>query len=268
MNEKSKTILFYFKHLKKKDDKKECYSNKSNHYIQYIQYIHYIIRIQKLFRKRINNKSIYNDYLTKEEIMKIDNGINARAVWSKKIKKENCKITIQDFNKKCGNVFYEIATIKLDLSTHRQTTLYPEIKDEASWNVKKEFIYIITFNDYIIKIGGTGDGMKGRWSSYISGHCVSQRKNKKGKNYLGKMSVTNAYLYHTIENSLIINKNNIWKIYAWNLPISKFTMNILGQDTVIIAQTFHAYETICINKYKDITGTLPFLCDNCDPHYK
>jgi len=249
---------------KKSITKKLCFCNNLPFYEENIESI---IKIQKLWRDYIK-KSIFSNNLTDKEYEKIINGKHARKVWSKVIKKENNKITIQDYNKKCGNVFIKIAKIKLDLTNKRQSTLDVELVNKKLWELKKEFIYIITLNDYIMKIGGTRDGMKGRWSSYGCGYYVSQRKKKDGNPYLGKMSVTNAYLYHTIENSLIANKNNNWNIYVWDLPISKFTMNILGEDTIIIAQTYHAYETICIKKYKMFTGSLPLLSDNCDPNYK
>lgn len=259
------TLDIHCNQCNKSITEKRCFCDTLEYYNKNILSI---IKIQRIFTNKLNKIGIYSNNLTIEQIEKINNGKKARDVWSKKIKNENYKITVQEFNKECGCVFNEIATIKLDLTSKRQTTLTVEIVDKPLWEIKKEFIYLFTLNDYIMKIGGTRDGMKGRWSSYSCGYYVSQRKNKHGKNYPGKMSVTNAHLYHTIENSLINNKNNKWKIYVWNLPISKFDMNILGEDTIIIAQTFHAYETICIKKYKNITGSLPMLCDNCDPNYK
>lgn len=227
--------------------------------------------ILKYCNENIDNinkiESVYSNCLTEQEILKLTSGEEARNNWSKKITNKTYKITIHEFNKKCGFVFNEIAEIKLDLTVKRQSTLDVELLNKKLWETKKEFIYIITLNDYIMKIGGTRDGMNGRWSSYCCGYYVSQRKNKNGKNYPGKMSVTNAYLYHTIENNLIMNTNNKWKIYVWDLPISNINRNILGEDTNIIVQTFHAYEAICIKKYKNITGSLPLLCDNFDPTY-
>ena len=249
----------------KSSTKQECLCDKLDYYNENIESI---IKIQFICRNYIHKKSIYSNNLTENEYNKLMNGKEARKIWSKMIKNEDLKITIQDFNNKCGDVFREIAKIILDLSNKRQGTLDIELVNKELWNIKKEFIYIITVNGFIIKIGGTRDGMKGRWSSYCCGYYVPQRKKKDGTPYPGKMSVTNAYLYHTIENDLIMNKNNKWNIYVWDLPVSKFNMNILGEDTIIIAQTFHAYETICIKKYKILTGSLPLLCDNCDPNYK
>lgn len=211
----------------------------------------------------------YYKELTQKQQHKLKLGEQARLIWSKKIKNENLILKTQKFNSDiCNNTFKEIAIIELDLCLNRQTTLKVNIINKKLWDTKKEFIYIITMNDYILKIGGTRDGMKGRWSSYCCGYYVSQRKKKNGENYPGKMSVTNAYLYHTIENNLIHNKNNIWKFYVWDIPISSHKVKILGEETTVISQTFHAYESICINKYKNIVGRIPLLCGNCDPNYK
>lgn len=235
----------------------------------YNENIKSIIEIQRWFRNIIRKNAIYNDkQLTEKQMHKLKSGEEARAKWGKKITMDDLHLKIQTFNSDiCNGRFKEIANIVLDLSENRQSTLKVVVKDTKLWNTKKEFIYIITLNDFIMKIGGTRDGMKGRWSSYGCGYYVSQRKKKNGENYPGKMSVTNAYLYHTIEASLIHNKKNIWKFYVWDLPIITHEVNILGEETTVISQTFHAYESVCINKYKKTVGKLPLLCDNCDPNY-
>ena len=64
-----------------------------------------------------------------------------------------------------------------------------------------------------------------------------------------------------------IETESIWEFYVWKLPIIQHTISILGYDTIIISQTYHAYESCCIKKYKSLTKTLPLLCDNCDPTY-
>ena len=81
------------------------------------------------------------------------------------------------------------------------------------------------------------------------------------------MSVTNAHLYHSIEKDLL-ETDSKWDFYTWTLPILEQKINILGIETTVIAQTYHAYESCCIKKYKDITGKIPILCDNSDPTYK
>jgi hypothetical protein len=199
---------------------------------------------------------------------KFIDGIVARNKWKKDITK-NVSCNISQYNESCGNMFEEVATIVLEPSTKKRATIDVVVKQDKleKWNTKKEYIYIITRNEEIMKIGGTRDGMKGRWSSYGCGYYVPQRLNKNGEPYPGKMSVTNAHLYHTIEEDLLEN-NSSWKFYIWDLPVTHYDINILGKSQKVIAQTYHAYETCCIEQFKSMNGTIPILCDNCDPRYK
>lgn len=118
-----------------------------------------------------------------------------------------------------------------------------------------------------MKIGGTRTGLAGRMASYLCGHYVPQRVNKKGLAYPGKMSVTNAHLYHTIENDLLSNETK-WELYSWELPTITVKVDILGESIEVIAQTFHAYESMCIKKFQERTGKIPLLCMNSDPGYR
>jgi hypothetical protein len=193
-------------------------------------------------------------------------GENARQKWAKPIVIDN-PLHIDAFNERCGNTFQKRCSIKLDYSTKRQSTLTVTNYEKELWDTKKEHIYVITRNGIIVKIGGTRDGMKGRWASYGCGYYVPERKKKNGDHYPGKMSVTNAYLYHTMEND-ILQTGSHWEFYSWDLPITTIKVEILGKNVEVVAQTFHAYESICIQEFKSMTGTIPLLCDNSDPSYK
>ena len=57
----------------------------------------------------------------------------------------------------------------------------------------KMSIYIFTINNYIVKIGGTRNGLKDRTNSYLCGHYILER----GKS--GKCSITNAFIYNTFD---------------------------------------------------------------------
>jgi hypothetical protein len=80
------------------------------------------------------------------------------------------------------------------------------------------------------------------------------------------MSVTNAHLYHTIEHDLLLG--NKWEFYSWKLPDTTVPVEIFGEMIQVVAQTYHAYESRCIELFKTITGHIPQLCDNADPNYK
>lgn len=213
------------------------------------------------------NKIDINEKNSFKEKMKFIKGIDARKKWKKNIVDE--KISVKDYNSHCYNAFKKICNIILDDEEKKQTCLkvfFENEQEENNWSTRNEHIYLIVRNGKIMKIGGTRTGMKERWNSYLCGHCVPERKNKSGKNYPGKMSVTNAHLYHTIEDDLLEN-NSCWEFWSWKLPIIKKIVNILGDETEIIVQTYHAYESKCIGKFNSLSGKIPQLCNNCDPNY-
>jgi len=188
----------------------------------------------------------------------------ARKNWKKTLIKEECTVTA--FNQQCGNTFIHIADIVLDDNEKRQTTLKVDVKDKKVWKAADEHIYLFVRGDKIMKIGGTRTGMKARWGSYLCGHCVPERKKRNGENFPGKMSVTNAHLYHTIEDDLL--NGGSWSFWSWKLPTITVSVNILGVQTNVIAQTYHAYESRCMELFRKITGHIPNLCDNADPSYR
>lgn len=198
--------------------------------------------------------------IEKQLTQKQASGIEARKKWGKEVNIVNMPTT-ESFNEQCGNVFSYAATIEYDNSAKRQTVIRALPIDSKSWKKEGEVIYLLEKDGYVVKIGGTRKGMADRFSSYNCGHHVPER----GKS--GRMSVTNAHLYHSIEKDMI-EKNGVWKIYIWNLPIVQISVNILGDETKINAQTYHAYESKCIEKFKNMCGTLPILCDNSDPKYR
>jgi len=192
------------------------------------------------------------------QLPKFTNGKNAREKWSRNID-PNGLLSMADYNEHCGNVFIKAAEIFLD-DSKRQTVIQVKPID-VTWNENKEKIYTIVKNGKVIKVGGTRNGMKSRFSSYLCGHHVIER----GKS--GKMSVTNAHLYHSIEKDLL-DMESTWEFYTWELPITSIRVTILGKDTKIAAQTYHAYESCCNEKYKRMTCNIPIFCHNSDPEYK
>ncbi len=202
---------------------------------------------------------------TNLEQTKFNAGAEARSAWAKIITTENT-MTIDAFNELCENQFTRKCDIELDSSANRQTVIKTMNVDCAIYNEKTEHIYALVRNGLIMKLGGTRTGLKERWSSYLCGHCVPQRNKRTGEPFPGKMSVTNAHLYHTIEKDLL-DTDSTWEIWSWKLPQVIIPVVILNMETNVIAQTYHAFESICINKFKEITGHIPLLCNNSDPGY-
>jgi len=127
-------------------------------------------------------------------------------------------------------------------------------------NDEGEWLYLITLNDCIIKIGGTRNSITERFGSYPCGHHIEER----GKS--GKASQTNMYIYNTLY--FYISNGYKVKLYGYKLPVERITRNILNNEVIVEVQTYHTYESIFITNYKDTYGFNPFLSDNCDPNYK
>ena len=165
--------------------------------------------------------------------------------WIKLIPKDK-SILFEDYNKKTH--FIPLADITLD--------------NEINTSGKKEGLKKrnTLIKGRIIKIGGTRDGIKNRFGSYLCGHHIPERKKS------GKASETNKYIYNTLYFYLE-NGCNI-KLYGYKLPQEHITMSMFGKDVKIRVQTYHSYESILMDEYKVQCGFIPFLCDNSDPEYK
>jgi len=42
----------------------------------------------------------------------------------------------------------------------------------------------------------------------------------------------------------------------------------MGSPRQVIAQTYHAYESCCMELFRKESGDIPQLCDNADPNYR
>lgn len=204
------------------------------------------------------------------------NDVEARIAWSKYQQvtspdTASVRISFDEFNQSCGGVFQPGATLYLDNDRKpngekKRQTVVKAVADNPDWHQKAEIIYAIVRDGKIMKLGGTRTGMETRWGSYKCGHCVPQRLMRNGEPYPGKMSVTNAHLYHTIEDGLLRGED--WKFYIWKLPTVQVTVDILGEPTTVIAQTYHAYESKIMQKFAQTAGAIPLLCNNADPNYR
>ena len=195
---------------------------------------------------------------------KFINGLSARNNWSKKINTEK-HLIIDEFNILTNENFIKRANIILDNNENRQTTIQAiPIDDEyTTWcSDEKEAIYIFVRNGVIMKIGGTRSSMKERFGSYLCGHHVPER------NKSGKMSVTNAYLYHTIEKDLLENEDVSWEIYTINIQPEYVTRNFMEETLLIKSQLYHGYESCSIKQYKELSGMNPQFSINSDPDYQ
>lgn len=127
----------------------------------------------------------------------------------------------------------------------------------TEFSKQNEWLYLFVINDKIVKIGGTRTSLKGRVGSYLCGHYIKER------NGSGSCSNTNAFIYNTFEFYLKLGYKV--QMYGFEIPHTSFTVNIFDKEVQVTAQTYHAYESICMGDFKN---KYPILSDNCDPLYR
>jgi hypothetical protein len=117
--------------------------------------------------------------------------------------------------------------------------------DETEW------LYIITIDSHIIKIGMTITSVACRFGSYSCG----DRKAMK----IGSCSTTNFIINEVCYTGLLLNK----KIDIYGIKIEKETKNItrFGKTSTIQLSTARSIETMAINVFKEHNNNkLPILC--------
>ncbi len=207
----------------------------------------------KLFDIYDKNKEII-DYYNNSPLKK----------WIKLIPFDNNIIFNEYDNKK---YFKKVADVILDneldsYGKKKRNTYFKfcSVISKTEFEEKKEWLYLITVNNRIVKIGGTRTGLKERCNSYLCGHHT--RENKKS----GYCSNTNAFVYNTIYFYLILGFSV--KLYGYQLPLKEIQENILGEKIKILIQTFHSYESVFLKSYKNKYNNYPILNNNSDPRYK
>lgn len=155
-----------------------------------------------------------------------------------------------------SNYFTLVATGKK--TEKLELKFQPEITKKL-YSEPREWIYLFTVKNHIVKIGGTRVGLRGRISSYLAGRYSSTSTT---------VSSTNAFVYNTLDYYLGIGYPV--ELYAYALPIIELApIQILDYNKVKIrAQTYNAYETIFLEDFKKKYGIVPCLNYNWDPNYK
>jgi len=212
----------------------------------------------------MTDKSLSNDISGLENINEIYENSNIKN-WIKLIPIDKT-VAFEDFADK--SYFKQVADIVLDTDVDekkngkkkRNTLIKLANCNEETIKQKCEWVYIMVINGRVVKIGGTRDGIKGRFGSYLCGHHIPEH----GKS--GKASETNKYVYNTLYFYSKLGCEI--KLYGYQLPDEEIIRNVFGKDIRIRVQTYHSYESVLIDNYKKNYGFIPFLCDNCDPDYK
>ena len=209
--------------------------------------------------KNAKNAKVQNEGLDVSGLENIDELYKKSAVknWIKLIPMDKT-VPVSQYNRL--DKFKQVADIILDTSQKNTLIQFDPLISKAEFNRKTEWLYLLTINDRIVKIGGTRTGLKGRVASYLCGHHIKER----GKS--GFCSKTNGFIYNTFE--FYLNVGCSLKMYGYELPLAEFTIEIFGKEKKIKAQTYHAYESSYLEDFKKQYGEYPALSDNCDPDYK
>ena len=193
---------------------------------------------------------------------------NPLKKWIKCINTDST-ILINEYTR--NDLFSRVASITLDtevyasgpkIQTKKRNTLikFNPIIKTAEFNQNAEWIYIITINNRIVKLGGTRTGLKQRAASYLCGHHTTER----GKS--GDCSKTNGYVYNTLLFYLTLGCEV--SLYGYKLPVVHSSIDIFNNTVPILVQTYHKYESIYLNDFLTTYKSYPPLNDNCDPEFK
>ncbi len=127
----------------------------------------------------------------------------------------------------------------------------PEAECEKSWKIKDiEWVYAITYNDHIVKIGKTAAGLSSRFGSY----CTGTRANMSKKSPATTNFVISESNYLALRCGLSVD------IYAYRIPQKWIDIKIFGQSRRVLCEVSHKYEEVFIDKYKNHYGMIPPLC--------
>ena len=177
------------------------------------------------------------------------------------------QMTVKNFSKKCGLKFTKIADCVLNTEENfpnsRRTFIKgsnwlgkvvdykPIAGKEKLWSMKGEWVYVIVYDGWIVKLGMTSDGLSGRFGSYNCGTKKAMAK--------GSCSTTNFVL--TECNYLALDKDCEVEIYGYQIgEVYAKTEKVGGKVLRARAQVAPAYEARLMEIYIDYTGTIPPLC--------
>jgi len=127
---------------------------------------------------------------------------------------------------------------------------------KKNWTKKeKEWLYTLTYDEKIVKIGMTSSGLSSRFASY---NCGTKKAMIKGSCATTNYVVTQC-------NYLALMNNMKVKIYVYEIPERWTNIEIFNNSTKVLTKVAHKYESILIEKYKNITGNIPPLCSAYGP---
>lgn len=148
--------------------------------------------------------------------------------------------------------FEKVAICSLIKDKFEQETMNTIPVDKKYWNRKEEWIYLIVADGFIIKAGGTTDGISGRFGSYRAGTVKNRIK--------GTCSVTNYVVQQSILN--LIRKGHTVEIWGFHIPEIKEEINLFGKIKNVKVSVFKEYERKIFSILEKKFGSRPMLSLN------
>jgi hypothetical protein len=170
--------------------------------------------------------------------LKIDNFLNDSRL--KGLFKKVCNVVIDNHVNEKGH------------QLRKTEIMFSPIINTNKWSEEIAWVYIITFNGYVVKFGGTGTGLKGRTGSYLCGSRWNREK--------GTCSTTNFIIYNAILQYL--EQGVLVEMYAYELPKYDLVLDVFGTEKTENLLVNKAYEKELIDIYVNITGNKPCLSNN------
>lgn len=127
------------------------------------------------------------------------------------------------------------------------------VSNKKEWSKKASWIYVLSFDKRIVKIGKTDDGMGARFSSYSAGTVENRNR--------GTCSTTNFHIQQSIKMAL--DKKIEVGIYGFEIILPTFNLTFWkGNSLEVPHDTGKFWERDLMNTYIKLTGKPPILSDN------
>ena len=119
-------------------------------------------------------------------------------------------------------------------------------------NKEKGWVYIISINNRVVKIGQTDATLSSRFSSYQAG----TRKNREK----GTCSVTNWYCSEVWREAL--DRKLPVEIYVYPVPTTVTNVPVFGNTISVRNKHAYVFEHALLNEYQSLSGRYPVLSNN------
>lgn len=119
-------------------------------------------------------------------------------------------------------------------------------------NQDKGWVYIVSVDNKVVKIGQTDATLSSRFSSYQAG----TRKNREK----GTCSVTNWYCSEVWREAL--NKDLPVEIYVYPVPTTITQVPVFGDTISVRNKHAYVFEHALLNEYQNLSGGYPILSNN------